>query len=184
MSERILVIGKGATQQLSPDIMSHFQQVKMIVDSGQSSMPLEVVSQLLFLQSQLQLKIDFIQLQSSSDAEYYQLLSFQLGLFMANHENEVAFLSEDGSIDSVIEFAKNSGFKIQRMNGTGAQIAQPKAAPQQRQEPVAEAAPAPQPAAPAPQPASAPQAAAKKDSNTNKRLISTLIGGSSGLMGH
>ncbi len=181
MSERILVINKGASQQLSPDVMSHFQQVKMIVGSDQSSMPLEVVSQLLFLQSQLQMKIDFIQMQSNSDAEYYQILSFQLGLFMADPENEVAVLSEDDSIDSVIEYAKNAGFKIQRMTGTGAQVAQTKAAQPARREPE----PAPQPAAPQPaaqaQPAAQP---AKKDANTNKRLISTLIGGSSGLMGH
>ena len=166
MAERILVIGKGASQQLSADIMSHFQQVKMVVGGGQNSMPLEMVSQLLFLQSQCNLKIDFLQFQTNTDEEYNRILSFQLGLFLMDPENEVALLSNDPSIDPVVECT--GAIKPQ-----GAPAAM-KPAPQPMPQPQVAQAPQPQVAQPA-------QPAAPK--STNKKLISTLIGGSSGLMG-
>ncbi len=179
MAERILVIGKGASQQLSADIMSHFQQVKMVVGGGQNSMPLEMVSQLLFLQSQCNLKIDFLQFQTNTDEEYNRILSFQLGLFLMDPENEVALLSNDPSIDPVVEYAKNLGYRLQRMESTGA--IKPQGAPA-AMKPAPQPMPQPQVAqAPQPQVAQPAQPAAPK--STNKKLISTLIGGSSGLMG-
>ncbi len=181
MAERILVIGKGATQQLSPDIMNHFQEVKLIISGDQSSMPIQVVSQLLMLQAQCSLKFDFLQLQASNDEEYHRILAFQLGIFLMDPENEVALLSNDPSIDSVIEYGKNLGFKIQRMEGNGSfSMPSMKQQPKMQQAmPQPQAAPQPMPQA-APQPA-APQPAPQK--STNKKLISTLIGGSAGLMG-
>jgi hypothetical protein len=183
MAERILVIGKGATQQLSPDIMNHFQEVKLIISGDQSSMPIQVVSQLLMLQQQCSLKIDFLQLQAGNDEEYHRILAFQLGVFLMDPENEVALLSNDPSIDCVIEYGKNLGFKIQRMEGNGSvSMASMKPQPKMQQA-MPQPQPQPMPQA-APQPAAAPQqAAAPQPKSTNKKLISTLIGGSVGLMG-
>ena len=196
MSDRILIIGKGVTQQLSSDLMGHFSQVKMIVSSDQSNLPFEVVQQLLMFQSQSHVKIDFMQINAPDESSFNDLLSFHIGLMLGDRENEIAILSDDPSIDAVIEFGKNVGYKVQRM-GSGskaparnvaASAPQSAPAPQPAPQPVPQPAlqPAPQPVTPQPAPQQAPQEpqqAPKKDPNTNKRLISTLIGGSSGLMG-
>lgn len=199
MSERILIIGRGVSQQLSSDLMSRFQKVKMLVESNQN-LPIEVVSQLLLLQSQLNIKIDFLQLDSNTNEEYNDLLAFQIGLLLSDIDNEIAILTDDIGIDPVIEFGKTNGFKIQRMSAGGtvaqsaSQIARPAPAPitpskpAPQPTPISQPAPTPSVAQPAPQPQTTAQttdnsASQKKDPNNNKRLISTLIGGSSGLMG-
>ena len=186
MSDRILIIGKGVTQQLSSDLMGHFSQVKMIVSTDQSNLPFEVVQQLLMFQAQSHVKIDFLQLNAPDEAAFNDLLSFHIGLMLGDRDNEIAILSDDPTIDPVIEFGKNVGYKVQRM-GSGSKVPVRNvaaSAPQPAPQPVPAPQPAPQPA-PVPQPAPQEQAAQpeKRDPNKNKRLISTLIGGSSGLMG-
>ena len=191
MSDRILVIGKGYAQTLSPDIISHFGQVKLIISGGQNNLPLETVQQLMFLQSMSQIRIDFVKM-DCPDATYNSVLAYQLGLYMNDRENEVALLSDDNALDPVMDYARSQGYKIQRMpsGGAPANFNSAPVAMQQRSQPVQQ--PAQQPAAapqPAPQPA--PEAAPaqaqqpeQKKTGGNKRLISSLIGGSSGLMGN
>ncbi len=189
MSDRILVIGKGYAQTLSPDIISHFGQLKLIMSGGQNNLPIETVQQLMFLQSMSQIRIDFVKM-DCSDANYNSVLAYQLGLYMNDRENEVALLSDDNALDPVLDYARAQGYKIQRMpsGGSPANFNSAPVAMQQRSQPVQQPAPQPAPA-PAPQPAqeAAPAPAAQpeqKKAGGNKRLISSLIGGSSGLMGN
>lgn len=115
MSDKILIIGKGVSQQLSPDAMRSYTQVKMVITSGQNALSLEVVSQMLFLQSQLNIKIEFLQIQGNSPDQEKLLLSFQFGLLLKDKGNEIAYLSNDSSIDNVIASAQKLGLKVNRI---------------------------------------------------------------------
>ena len=64
MPNRILIIGSDFSQEMPSGMMDRFSNVKMIVNKGKNSMSMEMVSQLLMIQSQYKIQIDLVQIET------------------------------------------------------------------------------------------------------------------------
>lgn len=113
MSEKILIIGKG--QQ--PASMEGFTQVKMVVNGSQNQFSFEMVQQLLTLQSQFAMKIEFLQLQGNTLDQERMMLAFHFGLLLKDKSNEITYFSNDPALDNLVAQAKNQGLNLKRILG-------------------------------------------------------------------
>lgn len=113
MSEKILIIGKG--QQ--PASMEGFTQVKMVVNGSQNQFSFEMVQQLLTLQSQFAMKIEFLQLQGNTLDQERMMLAFHFGLLLKDKSNEITYFSNDPALDNLVAQAKNQGLNLKRISG-------------------------------------------------------------------
>lgn len=113
MSDKILIIGKNVSQQ--PSSINNYTQVKMVVSGNQSNFSFEVVQQLLVLQSQFNMKIDFLQLQAGTADQEAMLLSFQFGLLLKDKANEITYFSPDPALDNLIDQAQKLGLNVKRI---------------------------------------------------------------------
>ena len=192
MANRILIVANSEAGQALPlTAMEKFQQVVLFIGNGQSSLPIDMVSQLLSLQASQHCAIELKQVKQGNKAAFDMQLAMFIGrLSERSADSQITLLSADASYDALVQGCKESGVRINRIDGSqpakSAEAAPAKAA--------AAAAPAPAPA-PAPaaivkgvtvKEAAAPAAAEKKPvekpvekesaASRNHKLISSLIG--------
>ena len=192
MANRILIVANSEAGQALPlTAMEKFQQVILFIGNGQTSLPIDMVSQLLSLQASQNCAIELKQVKQGNKAAFDMQLAMFIGrLSERSADSQITLLSADASYDALVQGCKESGVRINRIDGSqpakSAEAAPAKAA--------AAAAPAPAPA-PAPaavvkgvtvKEAAAPAAAEKKPvekpvekesaASRNHKLISSLIG--------
>lgn len=186
MANRILIVANSEAGQALPlTAMEKFQQVVLFIGNGQSSLPIDMVSQLLSLQASQHCAIELKQVKQGNKAAFDMQLAMFIGrLSERSADSQITLLSADASYDALVQGCKESGVRINRIDGS-----QPAKS--------AEAAPAKAAAAAAPAPAAvvkgvtvkeaaAPAAAEKKPvekpvekesaASRNHKLISSLIG--------
>lgn len=186
MANRILIVANSdAGQALPVAAMEKFQQVIIFIGNGQTSLPIDMVSQLLALQATQSTTIELQQVKQSNKPAFDMQLAMYIGrLSERSADSQITLLSADASYDALVQGCKESGVRINRIDGS-----QPAKS--------AEAAPAKAAAAAAPAPAAvvkevtvkeaaAPAAAEKKPvekpvekesaASRNHKLISSLIG--------
>ena len=183
MANRILIVANSEAGQALPlTAMEKFQQVILFIGNGQTSLPIDMVSQLLSLQASQNCAIELKQVKQGNKAAFDMQLAMFIGrLSERSADSQITLLSADASYDALVQGCKESGVRINRIDGSQ---------PAKR----AEAAPA-KAAAPAPaavvkevtvKEAAAPAAAEKKPvekpvekesaASRNHKLISSLIG--------
>ena len=192
MANRILIVANSEAGQALPlTAMEKFQQVILFIGNGQTALPIDMVSQLLSLQASQNCAIELKQVKQGNKAAFDMQLAMFIGrLSERSADSQITLLSADASYDALVQGCKESGVRINRIDGSqpakSAEAAPAKAA--------AAAAPAPAPA-PAPaavvkevtvKEAAAPAAAEKKPvekpvekesaASRNHKLISSLIG--------
>lgn len=186
MANRILIVANSEAGQALPlTAMEKFQQVILFIGNGQTSLPIDMVSQLLSLQASQNCAIELKQVKQGNKAAFDMQLAMFIGrLAERSADSQITLLSADASYDALVQGCKESGVRINRIDGS-----QPAKS--------AEAAPAKAAAAAAPAPAAvvkgvtvkeaaAPAAAEKKPvekpvekesaASRNHKLISSLIG--------
>ena len=186
MANRILIVANSEAGQALPlTAMEKFQQVILFIGNGQTSLPIDMVSQLLSLQASQNCAIELKQVKQGNKAAFDMQLAMFIGrLSERSADSQITLLSADASYDALVQGCKESGVRIHRIDGS-----QPAKS--------AEAAPAKAAAAAAPAPAAvvkgvtvkeaaAPAAAEKKPvekpvekesaASRNHKLISSLIG--------
>ena len=186
MANRILIVANSEAGQALPlTAMEKFQQVILFIGNGQTSLPIDMVSQLLSLQASQNCAIELKQVKQANKAAFDMQLAMFIGrLAERSADSQITLLSADASYDALVQGCKESGVRINRIDGS-----QPAKS--------AEAAPAKAAAAAAPAPAAvvkgvtvkeaaAPAAAEKKPvekpvekesaASRNHKLISSLIG--------
>lgn len=186
MANRILIVANSEAGQALPlTAMEKFQQVILFIGNGQNSLPIDTVSQLLSLQASQHCAIELKQVKQANKAAFDMQLAMFIGrLAERSADSQITLLSADASYDALVQGCKESGVRINRIDGS-----QPAKS--------AEAAPAKAAAAAAPAPAAvvkevtvkeaaAPAAAEKKPvekpvekesaASRNHKLISSLIG--------
>ena len=186
MANRILIVANSEAGQALPlTAMEKFQQVILFIGNGQNSLPIDTVSQLLSLQASQHCAIELKQVKQGNKAAFDMQLAMFIGrLAERSADSQITLLSADASYDALVQGCKESGVRINRIDGS-----QPAKS--------AEAAPAKAAAAAAPAPAAvvkevtvkeaaAPAAAEKKPvekpvekesaASRNHKLISSLIG--------
>ncbi len=186
MANRILIVANSEAGQALPlTAMEKFQQVILFIGNGQTSLPIDMVSQLLSLQASQNCAIELKQVKQGNKAAFDMQLAMFIGrLSERSADSQITLLSADASYDALVQGCKESGVRINRIDGS-----QPAKS--------AEAAPAKAAAAAAPAPAAvvkevtvkeaaAPAAAEKKPvekpvekesaASRNHKLISSLIG--------
>lgn len=186
MANRILIVANSEAGQALPlTAMEKFQQVILFIGNGQTSLPIDMVSQLLSLQASQHCAIELKQVKQGNKAAFDMQLAMFIGrLSERSADSQITLLSADASYDALVQGCKESGVRINRIDGS-----QPAKS--------AEAAPAKAAAAAAPAPAAvvkgvtvkeaaAPAAAEKKPvekpvekesaASRNHKLISSLIG--------
>ena len=186
MANRILIVANSEAGQALPlTAMEKFQQVILFIGNGQTSLPIDMVSQLLSLQASQHCAIELKQVKQANKAAFDMQLAMFIGrLSERSADSQITLLSADASYDALVQGCKESGVRINRIDGS-----QPAKS--------AEAAPAKAAAAAAPAPAAvvkgvtvkeaaAPAAAEKKPvekpvekesaASRNHKLISSLIG--------
>ena len=186
MANRILIVANSEAGQALPlTAMEKFQQVILFIGNGQTSLPIDMVSQLLSLQASQHCAIELKQVKQANKAAFDMQLAMFIGrLAERSADSQITLLSADASYDALVQGCKESGVRINRIDGS-----QPAKS--------AEAAPAKAAAAAAPAPAAvvkgvtvkeaaAPAAAEKKPvekpvekesaASRNHKLISSLIG--------
>lgn len=186
MANRILIVANSEAGQALPlTAMEKFQQVILFIGNGQNSLPIDTVSQLLSLQASQNCAIELKQVKQGNKAAFDMQLAMFIGrLAERSADSQITLLSADASYDALVQGCKESGVRINRIDGS-----QPAKS--------AEAAPAKAAAAAAPAPAAvvkgvtvkeaaAPAAAEKKPvekpvekesaASRNHKLISSLIG--------
>ena len=186
MANRILIVANSEAGQALPlTAMEKFQQVILFIGNGQTSLPIDMVSQLLSLQAAQHCTIELKQIKQGNKAAFDMQLAMFIGrLAERSADSQITLLSADASYDALVQGCKESGVRINRIDGS-----QPAKS--------AEAAPAKAAAAAAPAPAAvvkgvtvkeaaAPAAAEKKPvekpvekesaASRNHKLISSLIG--------
>lgn len=187
MANRILIVANSdAGQALPVAAMEKFQQVIIFIGNGQTSLPIDMVSQLLALQATQSTTIELQQVKQSNKPAFDMQLAMYIGrLSERSADSQITLLSADASYDTLVQSCKESGIRINRIDGQQAAKAA-KAAP------AAEAAPAIVKETPAPKDVvakeAAPAAAVEKSkpvekpvekesaASRNHKLISSLIG--------
>ena len=187
MANRILIVANSdAGQALPVAAMEKFQQVIIFIGNGQTSLPIDMVSQLLALQATQSTTIELQQVKQSNKPAFDMQLAMYIGrLSERSADSQITLLSVDASYDTLVQSCKESGIRINRIDGQQAAKAA-KAAP------AAEAAPAIAKETPAPKDVvakeAAPAAAVEKSkpvekpvekesaASRNHKLISSLIG--------
>lgn len=187
MANRILIVANSdAGQALPVAAMEKFQQVIIFIGNGQTSLPIDMVSQLLALQATQSTTIELQQVKQSNKPAFDMQLAMYIGrLSERSADSQITLLSADASYDTLVQSCKESGIRINRIDGQQAAKAA-KAAP------AAEAAPAIVKETPAPKDVvakeAAPAAAVEKNkpvekpvekesaASRNHKLISSLIG--------
>ncbi len=187
MANRILIVANSdAGQALPVAAMEKFQQVIIFIGNGQTSLPIDMVSQLLALQATQSTTIELQQVKQSNKPAFDMQLAMYIGrLSERSADSQITLLSSDASYDTLVQSCKESGIRINRIDGQQAAKAA-KAAP------AAEAAPAIVKETPAPKDVvakeAAPAAAVEKSkpvekpvekesaASRNHKLISSLIG--------
>lgn len=202
MANRILIVANSdAGQALPVAAMEKFQQVIIFIGNGQTSLPIDMVSQLLALQATQSTTIELQQVKQSNKPAFDMQLAMYIGrLSERSADSQITLLSADASYDTLVQSCKESGIRINRIDGQQAAKAAPaaEAAPAPAVAPV-KAAPVVEAAAPAivketPAPKdvvakeAAPAAAVEKSkpvekpvekesaASRNHKLISSLIG--------
>ena len=199
MANRILIVANSEAGQALPlTAMEKFQQVILFIGNGQNSLPIDTVSQLLSLQASQHCAIELKQVKQANKAAFDMQLAMFIGrLSERSADSQITLLSADASYDALVQGCKESGVRINRIDGSqptkSAEAAPAKAAAAPapaavvKEVAVKEAAPAVQaaPAAVAKE-AAAPAAAEKKPvekpvekesaASRNHKLISSLIG--------
>ena len=202
MANRILIVANSdAGQALPVAAMEKFQQVIIFIGNGQTSLPIDMVSQLLALQATQSTTIELQQVKQSNKPAFDMQLAMYIGrLSERSADSQITLLSADASYDTLVQSCKESGIRINRIDGQQAAKAAPaaEAAPAPAVAP-AKAAPVVEAAAPAivketPAPKdvvakeAAPAAAVEKSkpvekpvekesaASRNHKLISSLIG--------
>ena len=195
MANRILIVANSEAGQALPlTAMEKFQQVILFIGNGQTSLPIDMVSQLLSLQASQHCAIELKQVKQGNKAAFDMQLAMFIGrLAERSADSQITLLSADASYDALVQGCKESGVRINRIDGSqpakSAEAAPAKAAAAAvvKEVTVKEAAPAVQ-AAPAAvtKEAAAPAAAEKKPvekpvekesaASRNHKLISSLIG--------
>ena len=202
MANRILIVANSdAGQALPVAAMEKFQQVIIFIGNGQTSLPIDMVSQLLALQATQSTTIELQQVKQSNKPAFDMQLAMYIGrLSERSADSQITLLSADASYDTLVQSCKESGIRINRIDGQQAAKAAPavEAAPAPAAAPV-KAAPVVEAAAPAivketPAPKevvakeAAPAAAVEKSkpvekpvekesaASRNHKLISSLIG--------
>ena len=135
MANRILIVANSdAGQALPVAAMEKFQQVIIFIGNGQTSLPIDMVSQLLALQATQSTTIELQQVKQSNKPAFDMQLAMYIGrLSERSADSQITLLSSDASYDTLVQSCKESGIRINRIDGQQAA----KAAP------AAEAAPAP-----------------------------------------
>ena len=187
MANRILIVANSdAGQALPVAAMEKFQQVIIFIGNGQTSLPIDMVSQLLALQATQSTTIELQQVKQSNKPAFDMQLAMYIGrLSERSADSQITLLSADASYDTLVQSCKESGIRINRIDGQQAAKAA-KAAP------AAEAAPAIVKETPTPKDVVAKEAApaaavgkskpvekpVEKESaaSRNHKLISSLIG--------
>lgn len=199
MANRILIVANTEAGQALPlTAMEKYQQVILFIGNGQTALPIEMVSQLLTLQASQNCAIELKQVKQGNKAAFDMQLAMFIGrLAERSADSQLTLLSADASYDALVQGCKESGVRINRIDGSqptkSAEAAPAKAAAAPapaavvKEVAVKEAAPAVQaaPAAVAKE-AAAPAAAEKKPvekpvekesaASRNHKLISSLIG--------
>ena len=202
MANRILIVANSdAGQALPVAAMEKFQQVIIFIGNGQTSLPIDMVSQLLALQATQSTTIELQQVKQSNKPAFDMQLAMYIGrLSERSADSQITLFSADASYDTLVQSCKESGIRINRIDGQQAAKAAPaaEAAPAPAVAPV-KAAPVVEAAAPAivketPAPKdvvakeAAPAAAVGKSkpvekpvekesaASRNHKLISSLIG--------
>lgn len=205
MANRILIVANSEAGQALPlTAMEKFQQVILFIGNGQNSLPIDTVSQLLSLQASQHCTIEFKQVKQGNKAAFDMQLAMFIGrLSERSADSQITLLSADASYDALVQGCKESGVRINRIDGSqpakSAEAAPAKAAVAPapaavvkevtvKEVVVKEVAPAAQaaPAAAVTKEAAAPAAAEKKPvekpvekesaASRNHKLISSLIG--------
>ena len=196
MPNRILIIGSDFSQEMPSGMMDRFSNVKMIVNKGKNSMSMEMVSQLLMIQSQYKIQIDLVQIDSKDREDFNMQFALRLGLLLSEDDVEITFLSDDTTFDHIFEVCKDLHLRVSRMSALGSDNGvstakdetpapsfsrrrQPEPEPEPKPEPEPEPEPEPRPAPQARRPAKPEPAASGAD--RNRKLISSLLGGSKAL---
>ena len=200
MANRILIVANSdAGQALPVAAMEKFQQVIIFIGNGQTSLPIDMVSQLLALQATQSTTIELQQVKQSNKPAFDMQLAMYIGrLSERSADSQITLLSADASYDTLVQSCKESGIRINRIDGqqaakaAPAAEAAPAAAPVKAAPVVEAAAPAIVKETPAPKDVvakeAAPAAAVEKSkpvekpvekesaASRNHKLISSLIG--------
>ena len=119
MPNRILIIGSDFSQEMPSGMMDRFSNVKMIVNKGKNSMSMEMVSQLLMIQSQYKIQIDLVQIDSKDREDFNMQFALRLGLLLSEDDVEITFLSDDTTFDHIFEVCKDLHLRVSRMSALG-----------------------------------------------------------------
>ena len=119
MPNRILIIGSDFSQEMPSGMMDRFSNVKMIVNKGKNSMSMEMVSQLLMIQSQYKIQIDLVQIDSKDREDFNMQFALRLGLLLSENDVEITFLSDDTTFDHIFEVCKDLHLRVSRMSALG-----------------------------------------------------------------
>ena len=119
MPNRILIIRSDFSQEMPSGMMDRFSNVKMIVNKGKNSMSMEMVSQLLMIQSQYKIQIDLVQIDSKDREDFNMQFALRLGLLLSEDDVEITFLSDDTTFDHIFEVCKDLHLRVSRMSALG-----------------------------------------------------------------
>lgn len=184
MANKVLILPNYAGQTLPSEGLDRYDHIFLVTEQ-QETLPVNVVMQLLQLTSKLNVNIEFMQLNYSTEIELLFSLAFQIcKMGMEDPEVQVTFVTENLAFDSLISIAKKSGYNVKRADGFTRMTAVPPSteAPKQAQPSIiSKVAAAPKPVE---QPVVVekvrPAEVAKEEEsagNKNKRLISSLLNG-------
>ena len=188
MANRVLIIANDTVSALPINIMDKFQQVIIFIGQGQTSLPIELVRQLLTAQAESKSRIELQQVKGQTAAAFDLSLALQIGrLVERSPESQLTLLSADERHDALVQSCKEEGTHIHRVENLQARANAPEAKAPEAKAPEAKATKAAAPtltldesvAEQAPAPAKvAKSAEPEKESaaHRNHKLISSLIG--------
>ncbi|MGL4204554.1 MAG: PIN domain-containing protein [Aeromonadaceae bacterium] len=173
MANRVLIIANDTLSALPVNIMDKFQQVIIFIAQGESSLPLELVRQLLTIQAESKSRIELQQVKGQTAAALDLSLALQVGrLVERSPESQITLLSSDERHDALVQSCLEEGTQIHRLDTLQARPAETKARAASHSQGESVAEPAPTRAAAAKQPEPEKENAAHR----NHKLISSLIG--------
>ena len=173
MANRVLIIANDTLAALPVNIMDKFQQVIIFIGQGQTSLPLELVRQLLAAQAESKSRIELQQLKGQTASALDLSLALQIGRLVERApESQITLLSSEERHDALVQSCQEEGTQIHRLDTLQARPAEAKArAPSiTLDESVAEQVPTKVAATKQPEPEK------ENAAHRNHKLISSLIG--------
>ena len=176
MANRVLIIANDTLSTLPVSVMDKFQRVILFIGQGQTTLPIELVRQLLSAQAESKSQIELQTIRGQNSASLDLSLALQIGrLVERSPESHITLPSSEARHDALVQSCKEEGAHIHRVESLQAR-ATPEAKSANKSalltldESMVEQA--------APQSKGAKTAEPEKESaaHRNHKLISSLIG--------